>query len=108
MTKETDLMRAIQLAYGVGTTRLFRNNVGALEDKNGRLVRFGLGTGSSDLIGVSMTQNGIGRFVALEVKLPGQKPTREQLAFIEMVKAMGGLAGVAYSVDDAGEILKDT
>lgn len=103
---EADLMRLIVRELSKGTVRLLRNNVGKLPDRQGRLVTYGLGIGSSDLVGVSMQANGIGRFVAIEVKLPGQKPTDTQQSFIDMVLAMGGQAGVAHSVEEAAQILR--
>ena len=103
---EADLMRLILRVCSNGTVRLFRNNVGKLPDAQGRWVTYGLGVGSSDLIGVSMRANGIGRFVAIEVKVPGKKATTAQQDFIDMVIAMGGQAGVAHSVEEAVEILR--
>ena len=92
---------------------LFRNNVGALKDKTGRLVRYGLGNDSqalndvlksSDLIGwrpVLITPAHVGhtvaQFLAREVKEPGHQVTpdtdeheRAQLAFLNLVNASGG------------------
>ncbi len=103
---ETNLMNSILIAnHGC---RLFRNNTGAIKDAEGRLVRFGLCKGSSDLIGfkpVTITPDMVGRtvaiFTAIEVKTPTGKPTPEQLHFIDRVKQLGGIAGVARSVEDA-------
>ena len=90
---------------------MFRNNTGALKDPQGRLVRYGLCKGSSDLIGyrtVTITPDMVGQqlavFTAIEVKDRGT-PTPEQLHFIAQVQAAGGLAGVARSVADAQSIL---
>lgn len=108
---EADLQQEIRL-LSTGNVRLFRNNSGALKDINGRLVRYGLGNGSSDLIGMRSIVIGpehvgmtIAQFVSLEVKRPGKKPTDEQASWLVMVRDMGGVAGVARSVDDAKEIL---
>ena len=98
---EADLMRAILRECSRGTVRLMRNNVGKLPDRLGRWVTYGLGIGSSDLIGINR-----GRFVAIEVKLPGQKPTVAQQDFIDMIHKLGGQAGAAYSVADAIAILQ--
>jgi hypothetical protein len=102
---ETNLMNTILLAnHGC---RLFRNNTGAIKDQTGRLVRFGLCKGSSDLIGfkpVTITPDMVGRtvaiFTAIEVKTPGGKPTPEQLHFVKRVKDHGGIAGIARSVEE--------
>lgn len=108
---ELAVQNDIRLAVGRGAARLFRNNTGALKDQQGRLVRYGLCKGSSDLIGyrtVTITPDMVGQqlavFAAIEVKDRGT-PTPEQLHFITQVKAAGGLAGVARSVADAQRIL---
>lgn len=41
-----------------------------------------------------------GRFIAIEVKKPGLKMTEKQELFQHEVRAAGGIAFVAYSVDD--------
>lgn len=116
---ETKVSNDIQLALGRGPVRLLRNNVGALKDVAGRLVRYGLGqsggtrvVGTSDLIGwrsVTITPDMVGKtlavFAAVEVK-DRANPTPEQEAFIEAVNRAGGLAGVARSVEDARAILR--
>lgn len=108
---EAKIQNTIRLALGRGLVRLFRNNTGALKDHQGRMVQFGLCKGSSDLIGwrtITVTPDMVGRrlavFTAIEVKDKG-RPTPEQIAFIEAVRAAGGLAGVARSVDDGQAIL---
>lgn len=108
---EAKVQNDIRLELGRGSTRLWRNNTGALKDATGRLVRYGLCQGSSDLIGlrqVTITPDMVGKtlavFTAIEVKDRG-RPTPEQQAFITMVQQAGGLAGIARSVDDARSIL---
>jgi len=110
-SNEHVVQNSIRLALGCGAARLFRNNTGALKDHSGRLVRYGLCTGSSDLIGwhtVTITPDMVGQsvavFVAIEVK-DRARATPEQLRFIEVVRAAGGLAGVARTVDQARAIL---
>lgn len=106
-------MREVMLAASTPRSRLFRNNTGALQDRNGAYVRFGLAVGSSDLIGlttVTITDAHVGRdiavFTAIEVK-DGTPLTPEQLAFISVVRSMGGIAGVAESVPDYHAITHD-
>lgn len=109
---ESDIMRSIQLAYSRGDTRLMRNNVGVLYDKRGIPVTFGLGTGTSDLIGlksVIITPDMVGRklavFIGIEVKTSTGRTTDAQDLFLDMLRTMGALHGVARTVDQAGEIL---
>lgn len=98
---EADIMRSIMIEMSKLGHRLFRNNVGALKDARGRLVRFGLGVGTSDLIGFTST----GRFLAIEVKRPGENPTDAQCAFIWGVNKFGGIAFTAHSADEAIKLI---
>lgn len=109
---ELAVQNAIRLDLGHGPARLWRNNTGALKDQTGRLVRFGLCPGSSDIIGlrqITITPEMVGQtlavFTAIEVKDSG-RPTPQQQAFLTMVQQAGGLAGIARSVDDARSILR--
>lgn len=79
---------------------VWRNMVGAarIQQPNGKtnFVQFGK-VGMSDIMGVIPPG---GRFLAIEVKRPGGKPTQAQEEFLSMVKAAGGIAFVATSLDD--------
>lgn len=107
-------MRAIMLALSKAGARVFRNNVGVAKFvKAGReyVVRYGLCTGSSDVIGfvpVTITPDMVGStvavFLAVEVK-DEARVTTEQAAFVAMVKARGGIAGVAHSEAEALALL---
>ena len=110
-SNELAVQNRIRLALSRGPVRLFRNNTGALKDINGRLVRFGLCQGSSDLIGwrtVTITPEMVGQqlavFAAIEVKDRG-RATPDQERFISIVKGSGGLAGVAQNTAQAQAIL---
>lgn len=91
--------------------RLWRQNVGALKDETGRIVRYGLCNDtpamnkrikSSDLIGIrpviitpAMVGTTLGQFVAREVKRDGWKykgteHEQAQLRFGEIVTSLGG------------------
>lgn len=91
--------------------RLFRNNVGATVDDRGNHIRYGLANESvqmnrvvksSDLIGIRSVLiqsfhvgTVMGQFVAREVKAGGwkyrgNKHEEAQLAFINLINAMGG------------------
>lgn len=109
---ESELLDKILLNFGNGNVRLFRNNVGALQDKRGQWVRYGVcNPGGSDLIGwtrVTITPEMVGKdvavFTAIEVKA-GTKPTQEQLQFLGAVESHCGKAGVARSLEDAASII---
>lgn len=122
---ETDILRQIMLALSTPEGRCWRNNVGHgwqgrdFTIAEGRLVRgvarniaFGLAPGSSDLIGpqsVIVTPEMVGHrvavFTAIEVK-DKRKLTDEQARFIDVVVELGGIAGMARSVDQAVSIVE--
>lgn len=90
----------LKLTFNHDTT-VFRNNNGAFKNSNGQLVKYGLGTGTSDFIGwttQTITQDMVGRsvaiFTAIEVKASDGKPTQEQQKFINLVKNNGGIAKI--------------
>jgi VRR-NUC domain len=109
---EAATVQATRAKLSNGPVRLFRNNTGALQNKDGTWVRYGLCTGSSDLIGwrtLTVTTDMVGSklavFVALEGKAKTGAATNEQTAFIAAVKDAGGIAGVFRSVDEAAQLL---
>jgi hypothetical protein len=105
---EAAIQQDIRLALGqCPGIRTFRNNVGAIKDRNNRLVRYGLVTGSGDLIGwqsVVITEAMVGqrfaRFLSVEVKTPTGRLSPEQETWRQAVLKAGGIAVVARSVDD--------
>ena len=110
---EHEIQQRIRLACGHGPVRLWRNNSGALVDQQGRLVRFGLCKGSSDLIGLrtlEITPDLVGQrlaqFVALEIKTARGVASPEQRAFLALVEQLGGLAAICRSVEAAEQVLK--
>jgi len=100
MTERT-LMHEIMLALSEAGCMVWRNNTGALPDKYGRPVQFGLCRGSSDIIGIAPD----GSFLAVEVKTKTGRTTKEQENFIWRVQYCGGIAGVVRSVEDALDLI---
>jgi len=96
-TAESNISNAIMIALSEAGCLVWRNNVGVLPDKNGRPIRYGLGTGSSDLIGLCAD----GTFLAVEVKTATGRVSPAQTKFIAAVLRRGGRAGVARSPADA-------
>lgn len=97
---ETDLKRACWTFLTMKGCTVWIQNQGAVGGTyaNGkrRFVKFTHGVeGISDIVGVMPS----GRFIAVETKMKGNKPTELQAAFIQRVKASGGLALVIYSLD---------
>ena len=114
-------MRPIEAAINaLPGCRVARNNTGALRDATGRLVVFGLGVGSADLVGIVsvlgwltpdwpmhsvdglMTQMmTVGRALCLEVKRPGRKLEPDHVRWAKAVRGLGGFCAVVTSVAEA-------
>lgn len=58
--------------------------------------------GKSDILGIYN-----GKFIAIEVKKPGGRVSKDQENFIAAIKAVGGHGCVAYSLDDARKFIQD-
>jgi hypothetical protein len=77
-----------------------RNNVG-LAEVRGVKIPFGLGKGSSDLIGIVTMPDGVGRFAAWEIKNANGMVSKEQELFFGLVRGLGGFACEVRSPEDA-------
>ena len=100
MNKESILMHKIMAALCEKGCFVLRTNAGVFFDSNGKRVTVGF-PGLSDLIGCTPE----GRFFALEIKMPGQKPRQNQLDFIEAMKNTGAIAGWCTSIPEALNIV---
>jgi hypothetical protein len=117
---ETGVSKRERLKYAGAGGILWRNNVGALQDIEGRWVRYGLANDSkqmneqvksSDLIGVqpvtiTLQHVGkvIGQFVAVETKAPdwiwaGTAREWAQHKFHQLVVAKGGVGKFSTGID---------
>ncbi len=115
-TSEEGVSKRVRVKEASDGNILFRNNVGAMQGDNGRVIRYGLANDSkqmnakfksSDLIGITpvtvsqfMVGQVLGVFTAVECKKPGWKYTgtdheQAQLKFIELVISKGGLGRFA-------------
>lgn len=130
-TPEAVIQQQIRLALGLepGLT-LWRNQIGTavFEGKQGRYqVPYGVGgKGGSDLIGLLSVDlstvreepsasvpihvclghlSPLARFVALEVKRPGGRITKEQTDFLALVRSLGGFGAVVHSVEEARDAI---
>ena len=112
---EAGIQQDIRLLLGSSPgIRAFRNNVGAYKAPDGRVIRYGLATGSADLIGwqsVVITPEMVGqrfaRFLSVEVKTPAGRVSPEQETWRQAVQKAGGIAVVARSVDDVKFLVAD-
>ena len=109
-SSEGQIQNAIRLALGRDPdVVLWRNSVGVAEFfSRGRMatVRYGLATGSADLVGLVRHVSGVGRFLALEVKQPGKKARPEQAAWLAIVRRLGGVGEVVTGVDQALDVVR--
>lgn len=128
MTSEAVNQQQIRLMIGAAGMTPMRNNVGACQDETGRLIRYGLMNDSKELnerfkssdliiprpmlITPEWVGHTVGVFCAIECKesgwklTPGDKRGQAQYRFHDLVRAAGGFAGFARSVDEAREILR--
>jgi len=134
-SEETNIIRRIMLRLSGPTMRLFRNNVGTayigqstifrksgtvqvdagdVLVKQGRIFHAGLVKGSSDIIGIKsviitleMVGKSVAVFTAIEGKTKSGRATAEQIAFINMVNGMGGIAFIARDEEEAEAFLNN-
>lgn len=100
MARESTIQAQIRATLNRdGRCRLFRNSVGY---DAGNRVRYGLSTGSPDLVGV--LRNGI--CFAIECKTPRGRLSPEQAAWWRAAAKWGIRGGVAHSVEEALQLLE--
>ena len=102
--RERDVQRAVLaalrahgwIAYPVNRERAGRTRASHIGVK-----------GISDVMGFAWHVPGVraGTVLAVEVKRPGQRPTREQQAWLDLVNGAQGVACWATSVDEVGAAL---
>jgi hypothetical protein len=80
----------------------FRVNAGRVKTDRGHWYE-GAPAGVSDIIGIHIPT---GRFLAIEVKAGSNQPTKLQTDFMSMVEASGGIAFVAWSVEQVAARLE--
>jgi len=99
---EKEILHYLNLIPGVFA---WKNDTQGLIGPGGRLrARTGFHiNGGSDILGC---MEPTGQLIALEVKRPGGKVTQAQDAFIAKIRALGGIAGVVYSVHDVERLIK--
>ena len=115
MKSEKRIEQEVMLSLSKEGLRVWKNAVGMAYTKDGSPLRYGLGNGSSDLIGITpktITQDMVGQtigvFTAIEMKRSrtGYGATEQQKNFIDTIKKLGGIAGVAYDVESAIDLVK--
>lgn len=103
---EAIVQAAILLRWGAHPqVRLWRQNSGLLwaPASGGKLQRVRAGVvGCADLSGLIGPN---GRRLEIEAKAEGQEQSADQIAFMEMVGAQGGLYILAFTVSDVDQVL---
>lgn len=96
--KEGGIQKAIMDYLRLKGVVCFKHrNVGIYKKDTGSYIPLPSGEkGISDIIGCLPD----GRFLAVEVKCPGKKPSPDQLDFLKRIWQSGGVGLVAYSIDD--------
>ncbi len=118
--RETEILHAVRAALvATGVLTIWRSNTGVLtiwRSNTGVLtiwrsntgvdiargVRYGLGIGSADLIGILHAS---GRFVAFEVKSPTGRQSADQRRWAESVRRAGGFYALVRSPNAALDAL---
>lgn len=98
---ERSVLKAITqaLRLDLRVARVERNQSGLFQEGN-RFIRVGT-RGKLDLTVYLKS----GRYVEIEVKRPGGKPEPHQQQRIDAIRASGGIAGCATSIDEALALL---
>lgn len=97
---ETDFMNIVRTELSKKGFCTFRANVGKVRTPDGRYFDTGLPKGFSDLFAVKD-----GKIYFIETKVKPNKPTKEQIKFIDVMKKIYGCrAGVAYTMEEVFEI----
>ena len=113
---EQQLVQDILITFGaVPYMRLWRTNTGkaygagvvmaAIKSgsvellKHQRPVTFNT-PGTADICGIISAPPNRGRWIAIEAKMEGEKPSEDQVMWRAMIESRGGIYVLAYSVDD--------
>lgn len=87
---------------GVWVGRVIHRTGGSVTLADARMIQAGLTKGGADIIGIAPD----GRFLSVEVKTETGRIRPEQEVFLQVVRKAGGIAGVARSVEQALDLLK--
>lgn len=80
----------------------WRNNTGVAVARTGHTIRYGLGNGSADLVGLFR-----GRFVSVEIKTPTGRQSPEQRQWQQLVEHKQGVYAIVRSEDDAHALVAE-
>ena len=101
MLDETRLQNEIIVALCQNGCVARNHTVGQFYTKYGGIVNIGQ-HGEADIWGHRICD---GRAIYIEVKLPGEHPRPDQKKFLEAMRKLGAISGVAHSVEEALKIV---
>lgn len=102
--KESDVQKLILQYLHLRKIYCWVNKTTGTWDNNLKIYRKGTTfKGVSDILGILPD----GRFLAIEVKVKYNKPSPEQIEFIDNINRNKGVAFVAYSLDEVINTLKE-
>lgn len=110
--REAEVQRRILLALGAEPDLfILVNSVGRASyvSDQGKpyTVPYGLGEGSPDLVAMLTGPDGLARWLAIEVKVPGEEPRANQVSAHKLWRSRGALVYVCHSADEALAALAD-
>jgi hypothetical protein len=97
--RESAVQVDVRLVYGQADGFVVWRNNSGIAEFNGQKVRYGVGIGGADLLGVAPG----GLFLAVEIKTLTGRLEPDQLRFLELVWQLGGVACVCRSEEQAKE-----
>ena len=106
--RESDLLnQIIRVLYPV--VRLYRANAGSFKSGDGKRYIRGMPKGFPDLFGTLLNDKSASGYpvpVYIECKVHPNKPSEEQIAFIDEHRAGGCCAGICYSIPEAWRLIR--
>lgn len=99
--KESEIQKQIITTLNQGPYKVWRANAGTVR-VGGRTIKL-LPKGFPDVFGVRLKD---GKFIGIEIKKPKGRTSEEQLAFQSWASDHNVIYGIAYSVEDAIQIVE--
>lgn len=96
------LAHAMTMLAVMPDVHVMRNNVGVAKFGK-RWVRYGLGKGSADIIAIVGPR---GRFTGIELKSEDGRVSEDQEKWVQRVRQLGGVAGIADSLEGVAAIIE--
>ena len=111
MSEQNILAQIIKAA--APKTRLFREHSGVYFNRNGTRITIGF-KGKPDAVGLTvltitpeMVGKSVAVYTAIEAKKPGGSTSQAQKKVIEVLKKLGAIAGICYSIQDFNDLLDE-